>query len=168
VLRQLLRPIVSPPTAEVLLIRAVGMLPYRDQIDSSADEKHDARTENTRNGRKGIGDTKDNSGIDWGDVVRCQQETTSVTASSRSTETHARPLENIRVSYVKVTPMVSGPTATYFSLHVMNARPTTKIAGSRLPSTLKSFRVCVRVKTFFRMHMSVTTPETLKSSQKMM
>jgi hypothetical protein len=69
--------------------------------------------------------------------------------------------------YVKVTPIVNKPTATYLSLHVINAKPMTNIAGNRFPNTLNSFLVCVIVKVFFRISISAITPDILILSQNM-
>ena len=70
--------------------------------------------------------------------------------------------------YVNVTPMVNKATATYLSLQVINAKPMTNMAGHKFPRTLKSFRVCVRVKIFFRIQRSANAPDILMLSQKIM
>lgn len=53
-------------------------------------------------------------------------------------------------------------TATYFSWHGTNARPTKNIAGKIFPSILKNFLVCVIVKIFLRTNKSDRKPETIK------
>ena len=69
------------------------------------------------------------------------------------------------VPYVNVRPMVNKATAIYFSLHVINAKPMTNIAGNKFPNTLNTFRVCVLVKIFFRINISAMTPDRLILSQ---
>lgn len=66
---------------------------------------------------------------------------------------------------MNVTPIVNKATATYLSLHVINANPTTKIAGNKFPKTLNSFLVCVLVNVFFRISISATAPDMLIFSQ---
>lgn len=70
-----------------------------------------------------------------------------------------------KILYVNVIPIVNRATATYFNLHVINARAITNIAGQRFPKTLNNFLVCVRVKMFFRMNVSAIIPEMLIFSQ---
>ncbi len=60
---------------------------------------------------------------------------------------------------MNVTPIVNKATATYFILHVINAKPMTNIAGNKFPKTLKTFLVCVRVNIFFRISISATIPD---------
>ncbi len=62
-------------------------------------------------------------------------------------------------NYVNVTPIVNKATARYFNLHVINAKPTTNIAGNKFPNTLNTFLVCVLVKIFFRINISAITPD---------
>ena len=69
---------------------------------------------------------------------------------------------------MNVIPIVNKATATYLSLQVINAKPITNIAGNKFPRTLKNFRVCVRVKIFFRIQRSANTPDILILSQKIM
>ncbi len=61
--------------------------------------------------------------------------------------------------------MVNKTTATYFNLQVINANPTTNIAGHKFPNTLNSFLVCVLVKIFFRISISAIAPDMLIFNQ---
>jgi hypothetical protein len=64
-----------------------------------------------------------------------------------------------------VIPIVNKATATYLSLHVINASAITNIAGTRFPNTLNNFLVCVLVNVFFRISASASAPEIFILSQ---
>jgi len=64
-----------------------------------------------------------------------------------------------------VTPIVNKATARYLSLHVINANPTTNIAGHKFPNTLNTFLVVVLVKISFLISISATAPDIFILSQ---
>jgi hypothetical protein len=66
---------------------------------------------------------------------------------------------NEKCAHLNATPIVNKITATYFSRHVIKAKPITNSAGKRFPIILNNFLVFVVVNKFLRMSISAMKPD---------